>query len=539
MFFGWRARLHYWSRQTDALKKAALGIVATGFGSAWLFLMTVPETRPAPVPDPVEQGLRNAWQRLHRATSADPRELGQWLRDLLPHADHLCDAAGVDYPTWETFQKAGRVAAYDVRGLVQQHAGGAEAARMFEDFVQVYLAKNDSSARDAIKRLQERAWQPTPPPMANELHAAVLIRAQDQGGALAAFVREARLFDDALVAREDALRLALEMKDTETLRELVSMPGGLAAMAPRLQYQAGEQLQDPWLMGTGLLRHRLTSLHFKVALLAGFAAALWYAILVLQSAPRRWRWLLPVAPLLAGMGSVWPALWMGAWQETTLQMQEDAPFPHDLWYFVMGVGLREELAKLAVFALFLPWLLWRRAPGLALMTGAFVGLGFALDENIGYYERFGGGVALVRFLSANFLHAALSGMAAHALYDLLRSRFARADKFIATFLTVVAVHGLYDYAAGKEAPGMNYLLMIVLAFTAWQFLDLLEHEAPGARQLVSPAAVFLIGVAILIAMVFWLSAMETGSLHGLYAAAADCVTILPLGFIYWRRLDHA
>lgn len=52
-------------------------------------------------------------------------------------------------------------------------------------------------------------------------------------------------------------------------------------------------------------------------------------------------------------------------------------------------GSGEELCKLALAALFMPWLVWRRAPGVALMTGAFVGLGFALEENIDYYQGMG------------------------------------------------------------------------------------------------------------------------------------------------------
>lgn len=538
MIPGWRAQLHYWSRQTAALKKAALGIVVAGFGSAWLFLAVIPDSKPAPAPDPLAQGIRHGWQRLDKASSANPRGLGRWLREMLPQVQYLSEVAGADHPTWAGYEKDGRVLGYEVRGLIRQHAGGAEAERMFEDYVQVQLAGKDAAAREAGSRLQERALRPTPPPMANELHAALLIRAQDLGGGLAALVREGQLFDDAATAREGALRLALELRDTETLRLIAGTPGWLAEMPPWLQYQTGEQLHDGWLMGKGLVRHRLTHLPLRALVPALFAAPLWYAILVLQSAPRQWRWLLPLAPLLAGVLSVWPALWLGAWQEATLQMREDAPFPQDLWYYVMGVGLREELAKLVLFALFLPWLLWRRAPGLALMTGAFAGLGFALGENIDYYERFGGGVALVRFLSANFLHAALSGVAAHALYDMLRSRFARADRFIATFLGVVAAHGLYDYAASQGGQGMAYGVMLLLAFTAWRFLDLVEQEAPGARQLVSPASVFLIGIATLMAMAFWFSAVESGSLHGLYAAAAECVMILPAGFIYWRRLDH-
>ena len=69
------------------------------------------------------------------------------------------------------------------------------------------------------------------------------------------------------------------------------------------------------------------------------------------------------------------------WQEAATGLSENGEFLHDLVFYVTGVGLREETAKLALFALFIPWLLRHRTPGKALLTGAFVGLGFALEEN--------------------------------------------------------------------------------------------------------------------------------------------------------------
>jgi RsiW-degrading membrane proteinase PrsW (M82 family) len=318
---------------------------------------------------------------------------------------------------------------------------------------------------------------------------------------------------------------------------LVKTPGWLAGVSEWVQYRAGMEVYDFWLIGKGMLNIRLEEPELLLVAQALLAAGLWYFILVLQSAPRRWRWGVPVLPIAAGVVSVWPTLWLIAWQENSLGMTENAPFPHDLWYWIMGVGLREEVAKLALFALFLPWLLWRRSPGLALMTGAFVGLGFALEENIGYYQRGGGGEALGRFLTANFMHVAMTGIAAHALYDLLRSRFARADKFLLMFAGVVVAHGLYDYAIVSKIEGLSFLSMVIMVFTAWHFLDLVAHEGPGARQLVAPAAVLLLGAALLIATGFWISALASPSPAALYETAKECIGMGPVFFVYWRRLD--
>ena len=198
--------------------------------------------------------------------------------------------------------------------------------------------------------------------------------------------------------------------------------------------------------------------------------------------------------------------------------------------------MREGLAKLAAGAVFLPWLLWRRVPGLALFTGACVGLGFAFEENLNYYEQYGGGVAVVRFLTANFMHAALSGLLLHALYQALRSRFARVEGFLLRLPSVVVVHGVYDYTASSDTPGLDFVAMAVLALTAWQFLDLAEQEARPGRRWLNPGAIVVLGTALLIAWSFIATALQGADRASLAAAGMECLAVLPLVFIYWHRL---
>jgi polyisoprenoid-binding protein YceI len=142
----------------------------------------------------------------------------------------------------------------------------------------------------------------------------------------------------------------------------------------------------------------------------------------------------PTAIFIAGVASVWPTLSLVTFQEDHLGLSENAPFPHNLWYFFGGIGLREELCKLLLFVPFLPWLLKIRKPGYALLTGAFVGLGFALEENLNYYDQSGGSVVIGRFITANFMHVALTGIAAHGLYITVRSGFTRVADFAGSFV---------------------------------------------------------------------------------------------------------
>jgi RsiW-degrading membrane proteinase PrsW (M82 family) len=241
---------------------------------------------------------------------------------------------------------------------------------------------------------------------------------------------------------------------------------------------------------------------------------------------------------MAGVCSVWPTLTLLAYQEFQQGMTANAPFPHDLIYYLAGVGLREEGCKLLLFALFLPWLLWRRQPGLALLTGAFVGLGFSLEENIGYYQDYGGTIAWTRFLSANFLHISLTGLCAHSLYRMLLTRFARADEFIGTFLAAVAAHGAYDWLGTDVFDDNGWLSIVVLVLTVSRFIDQLALETRPTRLTISPRAIFTLGSATLIALSLMLGAWTTRSMEGVANAGQECLAMIPIALLYWRKFEN-
>jgi RsiW-degrading membrane proteinase PrsW (M82 family) len=365
-----------------------------------------------------------------------------------------------------------------------------------------------------------------------------LKRAGNAAAAMRAFYLEGLHFADAQAAREEALRLAVTTHDLELLREIAAHPGWIENSPPLLQYHAGALLGDVWLQWGSLLRHRLNDVPYGMLALAFFGAALWYFILVQHSDRERWRWARPIAALMAGVWSVWPTLSIMNYQEIVQGMTADAPFPQDLIYFLLGVGLREEGCKLLLFALFLPWLLWRRQPGLALLTGAFVGLGFSLEENIGYYQDFGGTIAWTRFLSANFLHISLTGICAHSLYQMLRTRFARADEFIGTLMLAVAAHGGYDWLATGALQDNGWFSVVVLVLTAARFIDLLAAETRPERLTISPRAVFTFGSATLIAISFVFGAWSTRSMAGVALAGQECLSMVPIALLYWRKFEN-
>lgn len=535
MFPGWSARIHSLSHDRDWLKRAAFCIVLAGFTTGLALVMLAP-AGPDFSPDPVEQSRRAEWQELRRAGEARPRALAFWLRLVTAQMPHLAEVLELPPATWEEYQKNGRLLEYDTRPLLDKHAPGPEMRRLLEDFLEAKLSSAEAARHAAGEKVRTAAEKETP--LANELLAALRMREADERGALAALMREGRLFADARQARDDALRLALRLKDEARLREMRAVPGWLEEAPPALLHQAGALLRDPWMQWHGLLLHRLEHLPYGALGLAFFAGLVWYAAFILHGGSGAARWLWPALPVAAGVLSVWPVLTVASWQEVIQGMTEHAPFPHDLWYYIGGVGLREELGKLAAAALFMPWLLWRRVPGRAVLAGAFVGLGFALEENINYYTEYGGGVAFTRLLTANFLHAALTGIVTHELYVVLRSRFARVEGFLIALPAVAIVHGLYDYALTSPVEGMSFAGMILLALVAWHFLDVLERESAPGRRWVSPGAVVVLGAALIVAFSLAGTALREPDRASLASAAQDCVSVLPLMFIYWRRLGE-
>lgn len=528
-FPGWRARVHYFTRNHRLLIRTCISILAVGMIIASIVVISslAPAQRQADAAvSPAQNLVRREYLELRHAKAPAPRQLALWLRRLLALIQK--DAAVTEYAR---FLSSGMVADHDVATLLKIHATTLVPPERFRDYLATSLGGDDK----ALARLEQAARTSPPPMLVSEFLGSVQKRRGNSIAAMHSFYTEGFHFADAAAAREEALRLAVTLRDLEQLRAIAANPGWIDATHPLLQHHAGALLGDLWMQWRGLLRHRLMEMPYGTLALAFFAASIWYLILMQHGGPSRWRWVRPFLPLLVGVGSVWPTLSILAYQEYVQGMTADAPFPSDLLYFISGVGLREEGCKLLAFALFLPWLLWRRAPNLALLTGAFVGLGFSLEENIGYFQDYGGAIAWARLLSANFLHISLTGICALSLYQMLASRFAQAGHFILTFATVVAAHGAYDWLGSNALGDNNWLSIIVLVLCASRFIDLLAQETRPERRIIAPVAIFTLGSAVLVALSLILGAVSTRSMSGVAEAGQECLGMFPIAILYWRR----
>jgi RsiW-degrading membrane proteinase PrsW (M82 family) len=219
----------------------------------------------------------------------------------------------------------------------------------------------------------------------------------------------------------------------------------------------------------------------------------------------RGRALLYTLAFILGILSIYPTLLISVVEEDIFHFRIVNQTVPDGLYFIFGVGLREEAAKLLLFLPLLPALL-RRGSRIEVMTcGALVGLGFAAEENIGYFSQYAAGVALSRFLTANFLHMSLTALAAMSVFDEKRGRSMPHDRFNVMFPLIVLIHGAYDFfLSDPEFSGFSILSMFLLILVAQQFLRQLliatsRFEEEGVLRLFVWSLTLLTGVSYIYA----------------------------------------
>jgi RsiW-degrading membrane proteinase PrsW (M82 family) len=201
----------------------------------------------------------------------------------------------------------------------------------------------------------------------------------------------------------------------------------------------------------------------------------------------------------------------------------------DLIYFVLGVGLREEFSKILCFLPLLP-LIRRRGGGKreVLACGAFVGLGFAAEENVNYFSNGHLSIAITRFLTANFFHIALTGTLANAVDDFFRDREGQANALSRTAALVVGAHGLYDFCIGNETYGdISWVTVIVFVLMARTFLRIAQSLRGRTSYRVSLQRLFVVLLSALCGATFVYACVLLGP-----AAAARAVAAGTLGSVF-------
>lgn len=391
---------------------------------------------------------------------------------------------------------------------------------------------------EAIARLESAA---TTLRHRNEFIGDLKWRGADPKGALSSYLTEAAHFDDAVYARRSALFLARFEEDKTLVRELLGDPAMRRAFAPpeRLRYHAYAGDYTGLARAVLLAEGRMLGTIYLIPAL--FTAAIWFFILLAfrdRSAKNVGR---ALVAFFLGIVSASLTLYVVVLQQQ-LQGQnfnpEDPPLTQFV-FFLSGVALREESLKLLCF---LPLaILFRKSasPIEALVLAGMVGLGFAFQENLIYFQSGAGNfTAWLRLLTANALHFSLTGVAGFYLWQMIHRRFRGWEEFLVSFLAVVFAHAIYNAILAMPALS-DYapLSPILIAVLAYQYFDPLRHhmDTGGLHRRLSPLGIFILGSVVLTCTILVSSAMVEPFRFALGAFASSVAAMIPLAFAFISR----
>jgi RsiW-degrading membrane proteinase PrsW (M82 family) len=226
-----------------------------------------------------------------------------------------------------------------------------------------------------------------------------------------------------------------------------------------------------------------------------FSLAWAMALYAFLEPPRRAVWLGLAVYILTAVIAV-PLLL--AWLGPTQEVGADEPAAHQLWTFIFGVGVREELCKAAALLILLivgRLLRLRFSSREGMLYGAMSGLAFAAAENLEALRRLSHleevtqahgmpanatvAVALSRLALTPLAHACWSATVGYACTVPLRSPRLRLPVVALALLVVVGLHGLYDESA---AVGNRLGVGVLLALSFSLTLVLLARPEQGTGE---------------------------------------------------------
>ncbi|MFP4431183.1 MAG: PrsW family glutamic-type intramembrane protease [Spirochaetaceae bacterium] len=164
-----------------------------------------------------------------------------------------------------------------------------------------------------------------------------------------------------------------------------------------------------------------------------------------------------------------------------------APALDTLYYNILIVGLTEEIAKFAVFALCVRAFRQIHEPQDGVLQAAAVALGFAMVENVLYANWYGLWVLPSRLILAtpgHLLYAAIWGSG--AAYVMFFSKgLSRREAYIVILFALglmALTHGLYNSFYDFNLGDLSILLDVITAFGALFLLHYWHEHSPFANR---------------------------------------------------------
>lgn len=412
----------------------------------------------------------------------------------------------------------------------------AEAALVTRFWRAVDKGAVPSGLHDAI---QEGATKEPPLPWYNHALAREAFHQHDLDETAKRFEREGLAFSERHEDLDHALILWMEADAWDHVRARMQDARVLSGAAPMTKYRFAVHERD-WRSAAKWLaygwRPRFTTPSLVMTAVAALAWGFFCARLgKLGERPLR-RSAFYVVAFVLGVLSVVPTVCLIAVEEAQLRLVATGDATRDILFYVFGVGLREEASKLLLLT---PLLFVVRKWGDkldVLVCGAMVGLGFAAEENLGYLAGGDLHTGLGRFLTANFLHMAMTAILATALDDFIQDREKYAADFSRTTVMVVVMHGGYDFLLSHEEFGGSYFAMAVFFVLVKMFLTAVEHARRKAERGISLTQAFVIALSVVTGTSAVYAVAAVGPVHGAMVMTEGLLGVAILIYAFVRTL---
>lgn len=356
------------------------------------------------------------------------------------------------------------------------------------------------------------------------------------------YEREGRL-PEADTARKKLVSLLQAAQDHRTLQRLAEDPRYQDVIDLGVQIDLQVAKRNWWNVWWLIPLREMERISLGPALLAAFAG-LWWLVFALHAgqvdSERGGRWWLCVLALPLGVLSIWLTDFFIYWQEAEWKITSSRELVAGLRYFVVGVGLREELSKLLLLLPLTPFLARRGQVLETLIVGACVGLGFAILENQLYFAQTRGMAAVGRFATANFFHMASTSLIGLAVVRAIRQPRERAGEAVAWFLLIVIAHGAYDAFIALPAL-MEYSIAssLILVLLAYQFFHELRYARAARQEAVSLTATFLLSVSMVASATLIYLSFQFGFVLALMALVPDLISIAVMVYVFLREMPNS
>ncbi len=371
--------------------------------------------------------------------------------------------------------------------------------KTLRSFATARFAHREADQRSARSDLEAAANSGPPPMFIQECLGDLEFNARQWKAAIALYEGELAL-RESKHARSQIVEIAVLDPKSQALSDLLQDPKFRAATPVYLRFDAYAKLRDYGGIFSTVLAHDYLNLRASYVGLTLFVALVWFFIVGQFSGFRADQLLIYLGAIFLGALSATITLFVVVVQEEVFGLFPDtADFIQGLVNNVAGTGLREETIKLLCFLPLLPLMLKRKNPVEVVIVAGFVGLGFAIQENLSYYSLSSGSATVGRFLTANFFHLSLTGLIGYAAWRFARNPRRNWEELLATFLIAVISHGLYNALQTlPEFEEFGFLSIIVFALLSYRFFGVVHSLPMTWRQELSPLGIFVIGTSLLV-----------------------------------------